>query len=48
MLTTQQKTEQFKKKSSQNYLASLSLEGMTVTKSTPGKKIADLNAKYAR
>ena len=48
MLSTQQKTAQFKKKSKENYLGSLSLEGMAVTKSTSSKKIVDLKAKYAR
>lgn len=48
MLSDKQKTVVFKQKSSENYRASLVLEGISVKKNVPCKKISELKAKYAR
>ncbi len=48
MLSTKQKIAKFKQKSRENYLASLSLEGIAVKKNISSNNIGDLKEKYAR
>ncbi|PCI73117.1 MAG: hypothetical protein COB38_01655 [Gammaproteobacteria bacterium] len=48
MLSTKQKIAKFKQRSKENYLASLSLEGVVVKNNTSSKNINELKAKYAR